>query len=182
MNILPNLLNNGNKFTSDGMLVVRTKLVEETEVSQRVRFEVQDSGIGISPVDQIKLFQPCVQAEEGSASQYGGIGLGLWICSSFVELMKGQFGVVSEQGREGDIDNKYERTVAFDSPIGLDDYCGYYIWSDGDIHEYPVFVHLFDHPVGSIPFPYRDNRIGQFISWHFCQLLWRLHFRPDRTA
>ncbi|MFK4434899.1 ATP-binding protein [Paenibacillus sp. RC21] len=99
MQILLNLLNNANKFTSDGLLVVRTMLVEETEGSQRVRFEVQDSGIGISPEDQVKLFQPYVQAGEGSASQYGGTGLGLWICSSFVELMKGQIGVVSEEGQ-----------------------------------------------------------------------------------
>ncbi|ALP35107.1 hybrid sensor histidine kinase/response regulator [Paenibacillus sp. IHB B 3084] len=99
MQILLNLLNNANKFTSDGLLVVRTKLVEETEGSQRIRFEVQDSGIGISPEDQVKLFQPYVQAGEGSSSQYGGTGLGLWICSSFVELMKGQIGVISEEGQ-----------------------------------------------------------------------------------
>ncbi|MGM1019919.1 MAG: ATP-binding protein [Bacillota bacterium] len=99
MQILLNLLNNANKFTSDGLLVVRTKLVEETEDSQRIRFEVQDSGIGISPEDQVKLFQPYVQAGEGSSSQYGGTGLGLWICSSFVDLMKGQIGVISEEGQ-----------------------------------------------------------------------------------
>ncbi len=99
MQILLNLLNNANKFTSDGLLVVRTKLVKDTEDSQRVRFEVQDSGIGISPEDQAKLFQPYVQAGEGSASQYGGTGLGLWICSSFVQLMQGQIGVVSEEGQ-----------------------------------------------------------------------------------
>ncbi|MBE0343850.1 response regulator, partial [Paenibacillus sp. 28ISP30-2] len=94
-----NLLNKANKFTSDGLLVVRTKLVEETEDSQRIRFEVQDSGIGISQEDQVKLFQPYVQAGEGSSSQYGGTGLGLWICSSFVELMKGRIGVISEEGQ-----------------------------------------------------------------------------------
>ncbi|MDQ0047979.1 signal transduction histidine kinase/CheY-like chemotaxis protein/HPt (histidine-containing phosphotransfer) domain-containing protein [Paenibacillus polymyxa] len=99
MQILLNLLNNANKFTSEGLLIVRTKLVEETKDSQRVRFEVQDSGIGISPEDQNKLFQPYVQAGEGSASQYGGTGLGLWICSSFVELMQGEIGVVSEEGQ-----------------------------------------------------------------------------------
>ncbi|WP_431089489.1 ATP-binding protein [Paenibacillus sp. 8b26] len=99
MQILLNLLNNANKFTSNGLLVVRTKLVEETEDSQRIRFEVQDSGIGISPEDQVKLFQPYVQAGEGSSSQYGGTGLGLWICSSFVDLMKGQIGVISEEGQ-----------------------------------------------------------------------------------
>lgn len=99
MQILLNLLNNANKFTSEGNLVVRTKLVEETKDSQRVRFEVQDSGIGISAEDQDKLFQPYVQAGEGSASQYGGTGLGLWICSSFVKLMQGEIGVVSEEGQ-----------------------------------------------------------------------------------
>ncbi|OAZ48023.1 ATP-binding protein [Paenibacillus polymyxa] len=99
MQILLNLLNNANKFTSEGNLVVRTKLVEETKDSQRVRFEVQDSGIGISPEDQDKLFQPYVQAGEGGASQYGGTGLGLWICSSFVKLMQGEIGIVSEEGQ-----------------------------------------------------------------------------------
>ncbi|MDP1511076.1 ATP-binding protein [Paenibacillus sp. CMAA1739] len=99
MQILLNLLNNANKFTSEGNLVVRTKLVEETADAQRVRFEVQDSGIGISPEDQDKLFQPYVQAGESSASQYGGTGLGLWICSSFVKLMQGEIGVVSEEGQ-----------------------------------------------------------------------------------
>lgn len=96
--IVLNLLGNANKFTRNGQLTIRVRLQEDCSTSQRLRFEVQDTGIGISSEDQEKLFKPYMQTKEGSAFHYGGTGLGLSICKSFVELMRGSLGVISEKG------------------------------------------------------------------------------------
>ena len=63
-----------------------------------IRFEVEDSGIGIPEEDQNQLFQPYMQTERGRSSEYGGTGLGLSYLHSLVTLMNGQIGV-SESGR-----------------------------------------------------------------------------------
>lgn len=97
--IMLNLLNNANKFTSYGYIHSRVLLVEDFPDYQHLRFEVEDSGIGISSEDQDRLFQPYTQTEEGSSPHYGGTGLGLSICKSFVELMQGCIGVESEPGK-----------------------------------------------------------------------------------
>ncbi|WP_054958065.1 ATP-binding protein [Paenibacillus dakarensis] len=97
--IILNLLTNANKFTSHGHISLRIILLEDLPDSQYLRFEMKDTGIGISPEDQSKLFQPYIQTAEGSSLQYGGTGLGLFICKLFVELMQGRIGVVSEPGK-----------------------------------------------------------------------------------
>ncbi|WP_234032709.1 ATP-binding protein [Paenibacillus faecalis] len=97
--VVLNLLNNANKFTSGGQLNIRVLLLEDSSQYQLLRFEIEDNGIGISSEDQKKLFQPYVQTDEGSSSQYGGTGLGLSICKSFIELMEGVIGLDSEEGQ-----------------------------------------------------------------------------------
>ena len=96
--ILINLLGNAVKFTRKGTLILRIILQELTESSMRLRFEVQDSGVGISPEVIPTLFKPFIQADGSITRRFGGTGLGLSICRRLVELMGGEIGVVSEEG------------------------------------------------------------------------------------
>ena len=93
--ILMNLVGNALKFTSDGDVHVAA-LVRPGE---RVRFEVRDTGIGIAPGVEKKLFEAFSQADGSITRTYGGTGLGLAISSQLVSLMGGEIGVASEQGR-----------------------------------------------------------------------------------
>ncbi|MBR2566630.1 MAG: response regulator [Paenibacillus sp.] len=96
--ILINLIQNANKFTADGSIEVRIKLLKQHLDYQLVRFEVQDTGMGIAEEDQPYLFQPYMQTEEGRSKEYEGTGLGLSICKSLVTLMDGQIGMMSKVG------------------------------------------------------------------------------------
>lgn len=95
--ILFNLLSNACKFTDHGSVTL--------DVEQRIqngepwiRFEVTDTGIGIEPKQKANLFKEFTQADTSIARKYGGTGLGLAISYKFVQLMKGQIGVVSKFG------------------------------------------------------------------------------------
>ncbi|MEW4568287.1 PAS domain-containing protein [Tautonia sp. JC769] len=95
--ILVNLVGNAIKFTESGSvrLVVR---LEEDPASPRLRFEVVDTGIGITPEQADRLFRPFEQADSSMARLYGGTGLGLAICRRLAELLGGSIGVESEPG------------------------------------------------------------------------------------
>ncbi|NMO94513.1 ATP-binding protein [Paenibacillus lemnae] len=97
--ILLNLVGNANKFTDKGQLSIRVMLIGDQDVQQELRFEIQDTGMGISSEDQAMLFKPYTQTGKGSSQEFGGTGLGLSISKSFVELMKGEIGVHSEEGQ-----------------------------------------------------------------------------------
>jgi two-component system sensor histidine kinase/response regulator len=98
---LLNLVSNAVKFTEEGEVVVHVKLdgKDNEEGRLRVRFEVVDTGIGINPAIQERLFNPFVQADPSTTRMYGGTGLGLSIVRRLVELMDGQIGVLSELGQ-----------------------------------------------------------------------------------
>ncbi len=96
--ILLNLLSNAVKFTASGRIAVRALPVEASISHAVVRFEVQDSGIGIAPELVPKLFEPFVQADSSSSRRFGGTGLGLSICKRLVELMQGEIGVSEAPG------------------------------------------------------------------------------------
>ena len=97
--VLLNLAGNALKFTPDGEVVIRVRLIENSPAGCIVRFEVKDSGVGLSPETQQRLFRPFVQADGSTTRKYGGTGLGLSICKRLVALMGGKIGVESELGK-----------------------------------------------------------------------------------
>jgi protein-histidine pros-kinase len=97
--ILLNLIANALKFTAIGGVVVRAIPVETSSGHAVVRFEVEDTGIGIHPDVVPKLFEPFVQGDSSSSRRFGGTGLGLSISKRLVELMQGEIGVISEPER-----------------------------------------------------------------------------------
>ena len=110
--MLLNLVGNALKFTSQGAVEIRVRCWDESK-TVRFRFEVQDSGIGITAEQQAELFQPFTQAERSTARTYGGSGLGLAISKQLVEAMGGAIGVESELGRGS--------TFWFEVPLELGD-------------------------------------------------------------
>ena len=96
--ILLNLTNNAIKFTATGSVTISALLFDETPTDVMIRFEIRDTGIGISDADQPRLFRPFEQADGSPSRKYGGTGLGLAICKSLVVLMGGTIGVDSGNG------------------------------------------------------------------------------------
>ncbi len=93
--VLINLVNNAIKFTEAGQIVVRTAVRTRDEYQVWLRFEVQDTGLGMTPEQQKRLFHSFSQADSSTTRKYGGTGLGLAISRRLVELMDGQIGVES---------------------------------------------------------------------------------------
>ena len=97
--ILLNLLSNAVKFTpQDGSIILRAKPLCQCTRKARVRFEIIDTGIGISLEDQQKIFTRFQQADASVSRNYGGTGLGLAICKQLCSAMGGNIGVTSEVG------------------------------------------------------------------------------------
>lgn len=99
--VLLNLINNAIKFTSKGTVYLRIRnLTSDEMLSQgiyQLYFAVQDSGIGISPEAQRKLFMPFSQADSSISRKYGGTGLGLAICKRLIETMGGGISISSKE-------------------------------------------------------------------------------------
>ena len=97
--VLLNLLGNALKFTEKGDVGVRVTLESETPREATVRFEVVDTGIGISAEAQRRIFDRFTQADESITRRFGGTGLGTTISKEIVEMMGGTIGVKSEPGK-----------------------------------------------------------------------------------
>ena len=98
--VLANLISNSVKFTPEGgSVTLNISVVEESDDLCELRFEVVDTGIGISPDKQGKLFDAFEQAEEVTTRIYGGTGLGLTITKRIIEMMDGSIWVESELGK-----------------------------------------------------------------------------------
>ncbi len=97
--VLLNFLHNAVKFTESGTVTVGVEMQEESDAGILATFCVSDTGIGIDKDSQASLFQPFVQADGSTTRRFGGTGLGLSIAKQFVELMGGQTGFTSEEGK-----------------------------------------------------------------------------------
>jgi len=101
--IFVNLMGNALKFTREGRITLRItsryQHVSPPENGLTLRFEITDTGIGMSEEACSRLFQPFMQADNSTTRKFGGTGLGLSICKKLVELMDGQIGVTSVEGQ-----------------------------------------------------------------------------------
>jgi len=97
--VLVNLLGNAVKFTPQGDVAIKVRLEAEDERMATLRFTVSDTGIGFRQDRAAALFEPFVQGDGSSTRRYGGTGLGLAISKQLVEMMGGQIGVESEEGK-----------------------------------------------------------------------------------
>ncbi len=97
--ILFNYGSNAVKFTSEGVINIDARLVEENEKEAVIKLSVIDTGIGIPRDKQELLFEPFNQADNSTTRKFGGTGLGLAICKQLADLMKGEVGVQSEPDR-----------------------------------------------------------------------------------
>lgn len=93
--IIMNLIGNALKFTRQGEITVTVSLAE----GGKIRFVVADTGMGISPEQQTRIFDSFAQADSSTTRRFGGTGLGLAITRSLVELMNGEIRVLSEMGK-----------------------------------------------------------------------------------
>ncbi len=109
--VLLNLLGNACKFTNEGQVSVHAFPIDRSG-SPWVELQVKDTGIGITPEQQAKLFQPFVQVDSSTTRAHGGSGLGLVICKRLVELMGGDIALGSKPG--------VGTTVTVRLPVGSD--------------------------------------------------------------
>jgi CheY-like chemotaxis protein len=109
--VFVNLLSNAVKFTNSGIVKLDVEIIEKSEQTIKMHFEVKDSGIGMTPEQVKKIFDPFTQAETGTTRKYGGTGLGLTITKNIIELMGGELLVESTHG----VGSKFSFELTFDT-------------------------------------------------------------------
>ncbi|OGA70340.1 MAG: hypothetical protein A3G83_06225 [Betaproteobacteria bacterium RIFCSPLOWO2_12_FULL_68_20] len=96
--ILINLAGNAVKFTDRGSVTVHVSAQSETETRVRLKFSIRDTGVGIAPEAQARIFESFTQADQSTTRRFGGTGLGTTIAKQLVELMGGRIGLESAVG------------------------------------------------------------------------------------
>jgi PAS domain S-box-containing protein len=117
--VLLNLAGNAIKFTERGDVAINLRGISK-DGTTRLEFAVQDSGIGIPPAGQERLFRPFAQADASMARRFGGTGLGLSICKSLVEMMGGRISVECEPGRGSMFSFTVELPLAAELPADFE--------------------------------------------------------------
>jgi len=97
--VLTNLINNAIKFTDRGNVSLRVSLINKDEQHASIKFDIQDSGIGMNDEQITKIFNAFVQADASTTREFGGTGLGLIISRALVDAMHGEIQVSSHEGR-----------------------------------------------------------------------------------
>jgi two-component system sensor histidine kinase RpfC len=116
--ILINLAGNAVKFTERGSVTVHVSAQAETETAVRLKFSIRDTGIGIAPEAQARIFESFTQADQSTSRRFGGTGLGTTIAKQLVGLMRGKIGLESAAGLgstfwfEVDLEKQPERAGA----------------------------------------------------------------------
>ncbi len=108
--VLTNMLGNAVKFTETGDVTLEVSKAAAASNRNRLEFEVRDTGIGIDPASQQKIFEPFHQADGSDSREYGGTGLGLAICNQIISSMGGRLGVESVPG----LGSRFWFTVEFE--------------------------------------------------------------------
>lgn len=116
--VIMNLVGNAIKFTSEGQVSICVKLNSTTSSESILEFSVSDTGIGLSPEQQLKVFDKFTQADASTTRMFGGTGLGLAICTQLVELMGGELKVESELG----VGSRFYFTIPLSTEITSDDF------------------------------------------------------------
>jgi signal transduction histidine kinase/DNA-binding response OmpR family regulator/ABC-type amino acid transport substrate-binding protein len=116
--VIINLLSNAVKFTSTGAVKLLADIIETENNRITIRFEVKDSGIGMTPEQIEKIYEPFAQADSGTTRKYGGTGLGLAITKRIVDLMGGKLAVDSTPG-VGSIFSFNLKFGTIDAPEGV---------------------------------------------------------------
>ena len=124
--VLINLTGNAFKFTQTGEVEIQVEKIAETADTVSLKFSVRDTGIGLTPEQQGRLFQAFSQADSSTTRNYGGTGLGLTICKRIVEMMGGEIWLESEAG----VGTTFSFTVVLAIPAGAGS-SG--IWDVGDL-------------------------------------------------
>ena len=147
--VLVNLLGNGIKFTDTGEVVLRVDSRGGTEGRARLRFEVRDTGMGIAPTDQRRLFRPFSQVDPSTTRRHGGTGLGLVISRRLVQAMGGDIDLESAPGRGSCFGFELWLPVAGDPPGG---------------EEEPLFAGMRVLVVTPSA-PTRESVLGRLTAW-----------------
>lgn len=150
--VLSNLIHNAIKFTTRGSIQVFVRDAATNQNQVTLEFDIQDTGIGITPAQQARLFNVFTQADSSTTRQYGGTGLGLAICKQLVELMGGTIHAKSQPGKGS--------TFGFNLAFGLTDELEALPRQPGnDTHHIPL-----ENCRGARILLVEDNEINQFVT------------------
>jgi len=138
--IFTNFVGNSIKFTKQGSITVSSKLLHRRDNSMDVQFDIQDTGIGIPPQDQAKIFTKFYQAQHID-NRYGGTGLGLPICKQLVDLMGGELTMKSVLGEGTTFTIKLTMHISSASDIAKHEDQSQLEWTNVTITTTPVRSH-----------------------------------------